>query len=449
MDFIMNKYNFSRYNIIIAEDQDIVVYNSFSNALAIFNHEEYARVKSFVTDGVDSLNNPQEKDLLDRCLINNFLIPINVDERKCIKEKVDELKKVKNTLTLTILPTLSCNFNCNYCFEGSDKKSLIMNKDTQKNIVNWIKNNSQELQNIGVTWFGGEPTLGIDVIKQMSKDIMDFCKEKNISYNAAIITNGSRLTPDTMQIFKECNISLIQITLDGPKENHDKVRFFKQNHKGSFDVIMKNVRNYQEKTPIKTIFRINVDSRNKNMCYKLIDEVAEELKGVKNISMYFAPIHASTNLCKHISAFTLEALHYAEIETKLIEYANKKELCDISLPPHLMGICGAAKENGMVICPNGDIHKCWETVSMGNYKIGNINDTDFNLFDAGKKWTTWSAFSEKECLECRIMPNCMGLCTYRFLFKENFSGNSALTPCPSIKFDFENRLRLYLKKFHS
>ena len=114
----------------------------------------------------------------------------------------------------------------------------------------------------------------------------------------------------------------------------------------------------------------------------------------------------------------------------------------------MMGICGAARENGLVVCPNGDVHKCWETVSMENYKLGNLNEPNFNLFEAGKTWTTWSAFAEKECMECRIMPNCMGMCTYRFLFKENYSGNSALTPCPSIKFDLENRLRLYLKKFH-
>lgn len=445
----MNKYSFSRYNVLIAEDENIVIYNSFSNALAIFDHDEYTLVKSFVTDKIDSLNKPQEKDLLDRCLINNFLIPSDIDERKSIKEKIDEIKKGRKSLTMTILPTLSCNFNCNYCFEGSDKKSSIMNTQTQENIITWLNNNSQELQRLGVTWFGGEPTLGLDVIRELSKKILSFCKEKKINYNASIITNGSTLTLDTIQVFRECNISWIQITLDGPREVHDKVRFFKRNHKGSFDIIMKNVREYQEKAPIRTTFRVNVDSRNEDMCYQLIDEVATELKGVKNISMYFAPIHASTTMCKHISAFTLEALHYAEIETKLIEYANKNGLCDISLPPHLMGICGAAKENGIVVCPNGDVHKCWETVSMDNYKIGNLNNSNFNLIEAGKDWTAWSPFAEKECMKCRIMPNCMGMCTYRFLFKENYSGNSALTPCPSIKFDLENRLRLYLKKFHN
>ena len=444
----MNKYVFSRYNVLIAEDQDVAIYNSLTNAMAVMSCEEYSLLERFVADGVDLLNDPQERDFLDRCLINNFLIPADVDERERIKEKVDELKAGRNALTLTILPTLSCNFNCNYCFEGVDKKSVMMNAQTQNSIVTWLKRNSAELQKVNVTWFGGEPTLGLDVIRSLSKRMMDYCQEKDIAYNASIITNGSMLTTETMQVFKECRISWIQITLDGPRDVHDKVRYFKRDNKGSFDTIMENVRGFQATTPVRTTFRVNVDSRNENQCYQMIDEVADELKGVKNISMYFAPIHASTSLCKHISAFTLEALHYAEIETKLIEYANKKGLCSISLPPHLMGMCGAAKENGLVVGPNGDVHKCWETVSMDSYKIGNLNDPDFNLYEAGKAWTTWSPFAEKECLDCRIMPNCMGMCTYRFLFKENYSGNSALTPCPSIKFDLENRLRLYLKKFH-
>lgn len=444
----MAKYIFSRYNILIAEGDDIAVYNTLGNSLAVLSHDEYDFLEKIVSEGVPADLEASKLDFLDRCLINNFVIPADADERERIKEKFLSVKTGKQSLTMTILPTLSCNFNCNYCFEGADKKSSIMNAKTQDGVMHWLESNCTELQNLNVTWFGGEPTLGMDVIRGLSRRMIDLCTKKGIAYKASIITNGSLLKSENMDAFRECRISWIQITLDGPKDVHDKVRFFKSDNRGSFDVIMENVRKYQSESPIATTFRVNVDSRNEAQCYRLIDEVARELKGVKNISMYFAPIHASTTMCKHVSAYTLEALHYAEIETKLIEYAYKNGLCNITLPPHLMGVCGAAKENGLVICPNGDIHKCWETVSVDKYKIGNIADEKFNLRDAGKDWTSWSPFVEQECLDCRIMPNCMGMCTYRFLFKENYSGNSALTPCPSIKFDLENRLRLYLKKFH-
>ena len=118
-----------------------------------------------------------------------------------------------------------------------------------------------------------------------------------------------------------------------------------------------------------------------------------------------------------------------------------------SLPSMNMGVCAAARKNGMVLSPNGDVHKCWETVTMNQYRIGNITDPSFDLYLSAKDWTEWSPFKEQLCLDCRILPNCMGMCTYRFRFKENYSGNSAKTPCPSLKYNIEDKLRQYLKKY--
>jgi len=152
-------------------------------------------------------------------------------------------------------------------------------------------------------------------------------------------------------------------------------------------------------------------------------------------------------MCEHISKFTLEAMHYAQLETKLTEYAVTHGLMNVNLPNMYMGLCAAARKNGMVLSPNGDIHKCWETVTMDRYRIGNITDPTFDLHRDGISWTGWSPFMEKECLECPILPNCMGMCTYRFLFKDNYSGNSAKTPCPSLKFNISERLRMFIKKY--
>lgn len=444
----MNMYSFSRYNTTITEGDDTIIFNSLTNAVCVFSKDEYFFLKQVVDDSDTPLPKNLESDFVDRCLLNNILVPSAVDERVRLKTKVEEIKKGQSSLTLTILPTLSCNFNCNYCFEGVDKKECSMDELTQDGIVTWIDRNCKKLKNLNVTWFGGEPTLGMDIIESLSKKLIALCEKKRIHYSAAIVSNGSLLTQENVRKLSYYCVKSIQITLDGPRVVHDRIRFFKNNHAGSFDVIMENVRNYQKTSPIHTVFRVNVDSRNEDLCYHLIDDVAECLEGVPYVSMYFAPIHASTTMCKHISAFTLEALHYAEQETKFLEYAAKKNLCRIGLPPHLMGLCGAAKENALVVCPNGDVHKCWETVSVSKYKVGNINDEKFNLKQSSRDWTSWNPFKEEECLNCPLLPNCMGMCTYRFLYKENYSGNSALTKCPSLRFDFENRIRLYLKHNH-
>ena len=88
----MTKYNFSRYNILIAEGDDIAVYNTLGNSLAVLSHDEYDFLEKIVSEGVPTDLEASKLDFLDRCLINNFIIPVDVDERERIKEKFLSVK---------------------------------------------------------------------------------------------------------------------------------------------------------------------------------------------------------------------------------------------------------------------------------------------------------------------------------------------------------------------
>lgn len=444
----MDSYSFSRFNTYIDEGDSVLLYNSLVGSLSILEMEEFKLLKDIIDNGKTDLTEGQYS-LLDRCKINNFVVYSDVDELSVIRSKIDGLKNNRSSLTLTILPTISCNFCCTYCFEGLDKKSKPMDIATQDSIMRWLGDNLNGIQRLNVTWFGGEPTLGMGVITDLSERIMALCRERKVYYSAGIVTNGSNLNAEVMRKLADVCVTYIQLTFDGPKRIHDNVRYFRGTHKGSFDTIIDNLVKYQKTTPIQTSLRINLDQENVDYAYELLDELAERLEGVPNTTVYFAPIHASTKMCAHISDLTMEAIEFARKETELVEYAYELGLCNVSLPPMALGICSASKVNGLVIGPEGDVYKCWEVVTMNQYKIGNINDKDFDLEEAGKRWTSWSPMQEEACRNCNILPNCMGMCTYRFLHEENYSGQSAMTPCPSLKFDFENRLRQYLNKLNS
>lgn len=440
--------HFSKFNTVVQEGDEVAIYNSFSGALAIFTRDEYDFLSSVADPSVSFIHQDLDEascDIIDRCLIDNFIVREGSDETSILKDRLLQAKEATSSLTVTILPTLSCNFACPYCFEGLDKHSALMPRNVQERFMSWLEQHSDGLTKLNVTWFGGEPTLGLPVIESLTSRILELCRRKKINYGASIVTNGSTMNLDTARFLSEMKVGYIQLTLDGPKDIHDRARFFKCDGRGSYDTILDNVRAYQAATPIRTIFRINVDTNNKGHCFRLIDDLAVRLKGVRDTSVYFAPIHASTEMCEHISGFTLEALHYAELETRLIEYSAERGLMGVSLPNMNMGVCAAARKNGMVLSPNGDIHKCWETVTMDRYRIGNIMDTDFDLHRRGVSWTGWTPFQEKECFDCPILPNCMGMCTYRFLFKENYSGNSAKTPCPPLRFNIQDKIRMFIK----
>lgn len=442
-------YHFSRFNVMVPEGEEVAIYNAFAGTLAVLDKEELAFLKSLTENKVKQEELDADlTDLMNRCLLNNFIIKDGADEMAILEQRLNEAKESTSSLTVTILPTVSCNFACPYCFEGVDKHSVLMPESIQDTFIDWLESHSDGLTSMNVAWFGGEPTLGLAVMEKLTGRILEICSRKDIEYSASIVTNGSLLDVKMVQKLIELKVTHIQITLDGPKEVHDKARFFKSDGRGSYSLILDNVNRYQKESPMTTVFRVNVDAKNEDHCFRLIDDLAEDLDDVENISLYFAPINASTEMCKHISQFTLEALHYAELETRLTEYAVSKGLMKASLPSSDTSVCAAARKNGMVLSPNGDIHKCWETVTMNKYKIGNITDPTFDLHTSAKAWTDWSPFREQACHECSVLPICLGECPYRFRFKENYSGNSAKNICPSIKYNIENKLKLYLKNFN-
>ena len=444
----MSRYKYSQFNTII-DDGDIVIFNSFVNSLAILERAEFDFLNSLINKDIQEENlSEYQNDLINRSIINNFIVYEDTDELKALENVVVSRKENKNSLTITILPTISCNLNCTYCFEG-EKKGGRMNKEVQYQLLQWIGKQINGLKNLNVCWFGGEPTLAPNIIKDLSNRLIKLCKSNNVTYSASIVTNATLMDLNMAKMLDSKQVKTVQITLDGPQRIHDKVRCYKSNNKGTFNEIINNVKQYAKKVKFHTVFRINVDTQNESYCFELIEELARLLHGVPNVSVYFAPIHATTNMCKHIAKFTMESMQYARLETQLIEFSHKMGLMKINLPSRYIGLCAAARKNGIVVSPNGDVHKCWETVTMDKFKIGNIKDPDFDLHKCGETWTSWSPLKEQSCRNCSILPNCMGMCTYRFLFKENLSGETAVTPCPSIKFDFENRIRLYLKKINS
>ena len=119
----MGKFAFSRFNTYINDEKDgsVIIYNSLVGSLSILERKEFQLIKEIVDEKATALSEEQHS-ILDRCRIDNYVIYSDIDELAIIKSKIDGLKCNATSLTLTILPTVSCNFCCDYCFEGLDKK---------------------------------------------------------------------------------------------------------------------------------------------------------------------------------------------------------------------------------------------------------------------------------------------------------------------------------------
>ncbi|HYR11546.1 MAG TPA: SPASM domain-containing protein, partial [Longimicrobium sp.] len=193
--------------------------------------------------------------------------------------------------------------------------------------------------------------------------------------------------------------------------------------------------------PFSVNLRVNIDARNQESIFALIDDLDVRGLGGKTIGMYFAPVEATTSGCSHVSDLTMTKSDYASLETALFQYAYARKLATFPFPPRFMGLCGALRPKALVVTPSGDVHKCWDTVSFPHQRVGSILDTstlESNPLNAA--WNAWTPFANSSCRNCKILPTCTGSCAYKFVHASETQGEAAVLPCPSWKFSIKERL---------
>lgn len=141
------------------------------------------------------MENLQSNIYLEEQLINKDL-----RDNYCCKEGIDEIENVKNSLkakinnkeelNFIVIPTLQCNFNCIYCYENKEEGYML--DETLNDLYNAIidYNNKYNLKIIRIDWFGGEPLLFLNKIKDIMIKLNKFCDENNIIYYHSTTTNG-------------------------------------------------------------------------------------------------------------------------------------------------------------------------------------------------------------------------------------------------------------------
>ena len=180
-----------------------------------------------------------------------------------------------SALTLTICPTMACNFACPYCFEST--RPGTMDESTQDALIRFVKQNVERFafKRIFIVWFGGEPLLRPSIIESLSQRIIRIAEEHELGYGSAIITNGWFLNRENAKLLKRCRVEDIQITLDGPNpQANDSLRKPK-NGQGSFERITENIRKLPEGFRVK--IRCNLGHHNVQML-----EDMEDLAGKLN-----------------------------------------------------------------------------------------------------------------------------------------------------------------------
>lgn len=390
----------SKYTIEIFGDNKVELINTLYGSIVELDIESQKKYVD-ILEGREIGKYKEEMELL---LNEGILVESQEEEEKQLEELYERTQSDKNILQLVILTTTACNMQCIYCFEHL--KPIFPQKDNIKDIMRFINDRYEQypFEKLAVTWFGGEPLLNIEYIRELSTEIINFTEERGKCYEAFMITNGTLVTYElARELRNKWKVLGLQITVDGMRERHNKRRPYGK--RDGFSIIMNHVREVHKE--IQIVLRINVDNDNVGDVENLLCYLSEcdDLK--ENVLVDFGKVVGDSPSCMSFSEFENERM---KLNQMLEQYGFCYTLKHFSLGGCLIS-CSVLMDNAFVIYPNGDLYKCYEVAGQKEYCIGNVKD-----FREDYKNKIAERFQIKEeCKECSKLPLCNKyLCPYRY-----------------------------------
>ena len=295
--------------------------------------------------------------------------------------------RVANSLTndilsLIILPTEQCNFRCFYCYESFELGK--MNSEVVEAILKLVRQRASSLKQLNISWFGGEPLMAKDIVLYLSEEFQKLSKEFDFIYNGSMTTNGYYLESKLLKTLVDLGITSYQITLDGSKESHDKIRVMK-NQKGSFNTIWSNLLSFRK---IDSQFRIGLRIHYSPTTILDIKKFAPTLvntfKNDKRFSLLFKNIAKLGSVNDDIlSTCTNNEIQQYQMELGLL--AKDFNVTETELDY----ICYASKANSYMIRSDGSVGKCTVALKDDVNNIGKLKSNGELELDQDK-FRLWS-----------------------------------------------------------
>lgn len=277
-------------------------------------------------------------------------------------------------MELILLPTEKCNFRCTYCYESFEVGR--MPSWVIQAVKALVDRRASELDVLSIMWFGGEPLIANDIVLELSEHFAALARTYDgLQYLASMTTNGSRLDLHTAERLVAVGVRSFQVSLDGPKEHHDRTRL-RADGAGSFDVIWNNLRQLaQSSLDIDIMLRLHVTPANRPALPEFVRRVRTELLGDTRFSLLFMPV-------AHLGGpndDAFEVLRNDEIRATLMDLTAIADGRATSATTErgasslgAMDVCYAAKPNSFVVRANGSLAKCTVGFDEPGNSIGRI-----------------------------------------------------------------------------
>ena len=311
----------------------------------------------------------------------------------------------------------TCNLNCEYCFASQGKyhgDRALMSLEVGKRAIDFLVENSGTRKNLEVDFFGGEPLMNWDTVKDIVAYARSIEKEKNKNFRFTLTSNGMLIDDDVIE-FANKEMHNVVLSLDGRKEVHDRLRKT-VNGKGSYDIIVPKFQEFVRRRGDKGYYIRGTFTHNNVDFTEDIFHMAD--LGFTELSM--EPVVCSPNdpyaltyddLPKIFRQYEILAEYMLEREKQGKPITFYHYMIDLTGGPCIykrISGCGSGTEY-MAVTPWGDLYPCHQFVGDEKYLLGNIYDGVTNK-EIQNEFKMCNAYARKECKDCWAKLYCSGGC---------------------------------------
>ena len=310
-----------------------------------------------------------------------------------------------------------CNLACQYCFAEEGEyhgRRALMSFEVGKKALDFLIANSGNRRNLEVDFFGGEPLMNWEVVKQLVEYGRSKEKEYNKNFRFTMTTNGVLLNDEIMEY---CNreMSNVVLSLDGRKEVNDKMRPFRGG-KGSYDLIVPKFQKFAEMRGDRDYYVRGTFTRHNLDFSKDVTEFAD--LGFRSMSI--EPVVAAPEEEYAIREEDLPQI-MEEYDRLAEEYIKRKKEgrgfnffhfnIDLNQGPcvakRLSG-CGSGTEY-LAVTPWGDLYPCHQFVGQEEFLLGNV-DTGVTNERIRDEFKLCNVYAKDKCRNCFARFYCSGGC---------------------------------------
>lgn len=419
---MIHQYRLGGYNIVI----DVC-----SGAIHVVDEVAYDIISLFESNSKDDILSKIAQKYADRADISTDDISECYDQVCSLKEQgklfapdtfasmAGKLKEktagVVKALCLHVAHT--CNLNCAYCFASQGKyhgDRAVMSFKVGKQAFDYLIKNSGTRRNLEVDFFGGEPLMNFDVVKQLVAYARQIEKEHNKNFRFTLTTNGLLIDDDVID-FANKEMSNVVLSLDGRKEIHDRYRV-DYSGKGSWDRIVPKFQQLVEAREGKNYYmRGTFTHRNPDF----LNDIKQMLDlGFNELSM--EPVVCAPGDPAELTEEDLPIVldQYEKLAELMLERNKQGKpftfyhyMIDLTGGPCIykrISGCGSGTEY-MAVTPWGDLYPCHQFVGDEKFRLGDVWTGVTNTEIQGE-FAACNVYAHEECKDCWARLYCSGGC---------------------------------------